>query len=324
MGKPCDMEHDFQFSSLGLGACYTFNGFSKMPPLETSGAGTHLGLLMLLNISQSEYTASMFLDAGARVFIHRSSEPARILDLELSVPPGRAAFIGLSEETVVNEAGVDCVTNHDKFNFLANNFSYSVSACLVDCQLTAVADICDCYHFSSDLRPSNLSYADLRNCTFSDVCCIHEVLFSALDCNCPSACTSTFYEFSTTYSSFPADYGNDYFEFSIDDYKNVIEILVYFQTDFVKTETITFSYHVVDLLADIGGLVGLLLGISVVTFFEFCMWLLDEGIDRLCCFRISWKKKREKEKKERDQYGEVEKELRNSVVLDEVENVQCT
>ena len=47
-----------------------------MPPLETSGAGNHLGLFMLLNISQNEYTASIFLDAGVRVFIHLSSEPA--------------------------------------------------------------------------------------------------------------------------------------------------------------------------------------------------------------------------------------------------------
>ena len=32
LGKPCDMEHDFTLSTLNFGACYTFNGYSKMPP----------------------------------------------------------------------------------------------------------------------------------------------------------------------------------------------------------------------------------------------------------------------------------------------------
>ena len=290
----CDMEHDFKFSSLGFGACYTFNGYSKMPPLEINGAGSHHGLFLLLNINQSEYTSSALLDAGVRIFIHRSSEPAQILGQGISVPPGRAAFIGLRQETIVNQAGVDCVTNYDnsQFNFLGNNFNYSASACLIDCQITTVANVCGCYHFSSDLRPSNPIYANISNCTFSDICCIQEVLSSVLNCTCPSSCVTTFYDSSTSYSSMPAEYVHKYFsDFDILDIdKNFVEVLIYFQTDIVETETTTFSYDFVALISDIGGQLGLFLGISVITVVEFFIWLLDEGLDRMCCFKISWKR----------------------------------
>ena len=313
LGKPCDMEHDFTLSTLSFGACYTFNGYSKMPPSKTYGTGSSQGLQLLLNINQSEYTASAFLDAGAKVYIHVSSEPAPIRDNGMAVPPGRVAFIGLRKETVANEAGVGCNAEYDnsRFNFLGNNFSYSSAACLVDCQLTAIAEHCGCYYAANSFPPSNSSYANVRNCTFSDVCCIQAVL-SSVNCTCPTSCVTDFYYPSTSYSSMPAEYV-EYFDYDTSYLeKNYVEVLVYFETNIVKTETTTFSYGFVALLSDIGGQLGLFIGISVITIFEFCMWLLDECLDRLCCFRISWKKKRGKEG---DQIEDVENGLRTSMVL---------
>ena len=294
LGKPCDMEHDFTLSTLSFGACYTFNGYSKMPPSKTYGTGNNQGLKLLLNINQSEYTASALLDAGAKVFIHISSEPTPIRDKGMAVPPGRVAFIGLRKETLANEAGVGCNAEYDnsRFNFLGNNFSYSSAACLVDCQLTAVAEHCGCNYVAHSLSPSNSSYTNISNCTFSDVCCIRAVLSSVLNCTCPTLCVTDFYYSSISYSSIPADYVDEYFDYdTLSLEKNYIGVFVYFETDIVKTETTTFSYGFVALLSNIGGQLGLFIGISVITVFEFCMWLLDECLDRLCCFRISWKKR---------------------------------
>ena len=100
--------------------------------------------------------------------------------------------------------------------------------------------------------PSNSSYANLRNCTFSDICCIQAMLTSAMDCNCPSACASAFYESSTTYSSIPVDYSREYFQYLLGDDllvdRSIVGLSVYFQTLNVKTETTTFSYSPVALL----------------------------------------------------------------------------
>ena len=323
LGKPCDMENDFTFSSIGFGACYTFNGYSRIPGLETNETGSRQGLFLVLNINQSEYIASTLLDAGARVIIHRSSEPAQALDQGIIIPPGRVGFVGVKTERIVNEAEVDCVTNYDnsQLNFLGNKFSYSSAACLVDCQITAVADICDCYHVAQSLPPSNSSYTNIRNCTFSDICCIQNLLTSAMDCDCPSACVSTFYDSSTTYSSIPADYIREYFQYIFGDDlivdRNIIGLSVYYQTLNVKTETTVFSYSLVALLSDIGGQLGLFLGISVISVLEFCTWLLDEGLDRLCCFRISRKKK----EKKGNQLGDIENGIRNLVDSEKMESV---
>ena len=113
LGKPCDMERDFTFSSLGFRNCYTFNGYFKVPPLETNGTGSSHSLFLVLNIDQSEYTSSSLLDAGAIVSIQLSSEPNQAVDQGIAIPPGRVAFVGVRKERIVNETGMDCVTSHD-------------------------------------------------------------------------------------------------------------------------------------------------------------------------------------------------------------------
>ena len=318
LGEPCDLEYDFEPSMLGKGTCYTFNGISRNSSLKTNGTGSHQGLLLYLNIDQDEYTATGLLDAGVRVSIHPWYEPSQALDQGISIPPGRVAFVGLREERIINKAGVDCVNsnNIDRLNFLSTFYNYSAAACLTDCLYTAIADKCNCYHMASSLPPYNNMYAYIRDCNFSDICCVQEVLSSPIDCNCPSACETTFYDHSTSYSMFPAEYVKLSLGSSLSGEidKNLVGLLVYFDTLSVKTETTTFSYGPVALLSDIGGLLGLFLGISVISVLECCTWLLDECLDRLCCFRISWKKK--KDEKERDQRGQVVDSFGNSVVFD--------
>ena len=316
LGKPCDLENDFEPSVLGIGTCYTFNGIARSSSLKTNGTGSRQGLLLFLNVDQDEYTASGLLDAGVRVSIHPWYEPSQALDQGISIPPGRFAFVGLREERIINKAEIDCVNpnNIDRLNFLATFYNYSAAACLTDCLYTAIADKCNCYHMSSNLPPYNFLYANIRDCNFSDICCVQEVLYSPLDCSCPSACETTFYDYFTSYSSFPAEYVKLSFESSLgrEFDKNLVGLSVYFRTLSVKTETTTFSYGFVALLSDIGGQLGLFLGISVISVLEFCTWLLDEGLDRLCCFRISRKKKSRSEIK-LDHLGGVEQGMTSPV-----------
>ena len=323
LGKQCDMERDFIFSTLGYGACYTFNGYSRMPPLETNGTGMTQGLNIILNINQSEYTATPLLDAGARIYIHLSSQPAPIRNKGITIAPGRVAFVALDEQRVINQAKVDCVSDYgnERLNFLGKSFNYSSAACLVDCQLTAVAKRCGCYYAGQHLPPNNPDYSNIRNCTFGDVCCIQDVVNTALECSCPHLCHSVFYQHQSSYSSMPADYTIKYFSYDKQEFeKNFIGVFVYFETDIVKTETTSISYTFIDFLSDMGGQLGLFIGVSVITAFELCVWLLDEGFSRLFCFRISWKKK-EKEK-EGDKNGDVEKGYYNPLDPEQMENAQ--
>lgn len=298
-GEPCDLERDFESSILGLGTCYTFNGIRRNPSLKSYGTGSRQGLLLYLNIDQDNYVASGLQDAGIRVSVHPVSEPSQALDQGISVPPGRIAFVGIQEERIINNAMVDCVhSNHiERLNFLLNTYSYSASACLTDCLFSVIANTCSCYHSRTSLPPVNPIYDDIRNCTFSDICCIQEVVNSPMNCTCPSACETIFYDRTTSYSSFPANYVSRLYQDVLGSNlsQNLVGLSVYFRTLSVRNETTVYSYSFVALLSDIGGQLGLFLGISVVSILEFSTWLFDEGVNRLCCLRVSWRKKKEED-----------------------------
>ncbi len=67
---------------------------------------------------------------------------------------------------------------------------------------------------------------------------------------------------------------------------DVVLVNVYFESANVETFTTTSAYTAVALLSDIGGQLGLFLGVSVISMLEFGSWLLDEFRDRcLCCIR---------------------------------------
>ena len=297
----CDMEHDFELTTQSYGICYTFNGYSRVPPLKTNGTGSHYGLQLVVNISQFEYIGSELLDAGVKIFVHPSSEPARVLDQGIAVPPGAVLYAGMERRDVINKAGVDCAANRDNsnFNFLGNRYNYSEHGCLQDCLLTEIAEKCRCYYVGSDIPPSNPSYANWRNCTFADICCIERIVAISLTCDCPTACVSTQYDLTTSYSSFPSLF-NLYSNVSSPDHlnelrQNFLEVSVYFQTLDVRKEATTFSYSFIALLSDIGGLLSLYLTISIFSFVELFTWLLDELKDRLCCLEVSFHKKNEQD-----------------------------
>ncbi len=295
LGKNCQKE-DFQRTNYSYGMCYTFNSYSWSPPLETSGTGSHHGLHFRVNIRQDEYIGSNLVDAGVKIFIHPLSEPAQVLDQGIAVPPGRALYVGMQRQDTINKAGVDCTAKRDSshFNFLGNIFNYSVQACLQDCLLTEIAKTCHCYYIKSEIPPSNPTYANIPDCTFADVCCIEKVSASSLDCNCPTSCDSTSFDLTTSYSLFPAQYGNQDYTVSADP-NNSLEASVYFQTLVISKETTTFSYTLTGLLSDMGGLLGLYLGIGIISFVEFVVWVLEEFVNWLCCFQFSVQKKEERD-----------------------------
>ena len=295
LGRPCDLEHDFQPSSFGIGTCYTFNGAGRNEPLTTFGTGSRQGLFMFLNVNQLQYTGSELLDAGVRVSVEPWFEPSQVLDQGISVPTGRFAFVGIRQEQFINRAGRDCVGSEgaDRLNFLHNIYNYSGSACLLDCLFTIIADRCGCFTSTGTLPSLNHRYGSIRNCTFADICCIKVIQSSALNCSCPPSCTTTFYEQSVSYSSFPAEYVKKIFLNStstdiLD--RNLVGLSVYFRSLNVHIETTSISYSPVALLSDIGGQLGLFLGISVISVLELGTWLLDECLHRFCCF--SWKKRK--------------------------------
>ena len=296
MGRDC-VEEDFVPLVTTSGLCYTFNPGNGKPVLQNNGTGVRQGLSVILDIHQSQYVSTPSLDAGVRVAVHPQSVPPIPLDQGISAPPGTNAFIGLIQRNTVDKTALDCKSESDisKFNYLQSKFNYSVNACSLDCFLTQVAYSCGCSYLPHQYPPEQASFfAALPNCTFEDICCLQLEAFSPVLCDCPSACETQHYATTTSYSTLPALYTQDVLESlldaSLDEVReDAISVNVYFESQNVETFTTSFSYSVVALLSDIGGQLGLFLGVSVISVMEFVLWILDEFTDRCLCSVFSSK-----------------------------------
>ena len=290
MGRQCSSKN-FTTANSRLGVCHSFNS-NLSSPLSNLSPGPRFGLELVLNITQEDYGFSMGGDAGVSVVVHSQGEPGEPTDAGVTVPPGLAARVALSERRVRDLSSTAKCRSSDSanFDFLPADYQYSLSACLSNAYFTAVAKNCGC--FGGSTRPRSGPYSDLPDCGVSDLCCISGVFLTPSQSNCQSACTYTRYSTTVSYSAVPAEYVLDesgLFNRDREEIKqNTLSVNVFFQ-DFVVEEDVTRdAYSSSALLSDIGGQLGLFLGASVVSILEFFLWILDEVKDR--CVGVNDKK----------------------------------
>ena len=294
-GKPCgNLTEVFKPVFTNLGICYTFNSGLVKPPVQSKGTGQRQGLLLVVNVDQTDYATPT--DAGVKIAIHNQSEPPLPDDQGIGIPTGRNAFISIKEQNNRDQTGRDCKSSEDlsDLNFVRGEYTtYSESACLVDCIHTSIADNCECIGARSFYSPDSARYSQLPNCTLEEICCIVNELISPSECDCPAACSSISYETTVSYSYFPAEYISQTYA-SITGIPanlfptNLLQVSVYFETLNVETQTTSSAYSFVALLSDIGGQLGLFLGVSVISIMEFGTWVVDEIKNRV--FGISEEK----------------------------------
>ena len=296
----------------GGDVCYTFNDGKHTPILQTNGTGTRFALTVDVYVMQHEYSVSHNSDAGIKIAVHPQSDPPRPDKLGIAVPPGKNAFISVRQTNIENKSSrrkCKDIRDTTPFNFLQGEFPYSVSACQINCMRTNIAQNCKCLGAGMTKTvsaASKLHNLDNCTCTAKDICCqATEVAKSSVVCDCGKACRNTFYETVTSYSAFPANYAENELAKSVKKHFNIstnmsflrdnfIRVNIYFETLNVEEEITDDAYGVVALLSDIGGQLALFLGASVVSVFEFVMWLFDEIKDR--CFGIRERKLKSKVK----------------------------
>lgn len=293
-GRKCNVTEMFEPVFTSLGICYTFNSGRLKELAVASGTGQRQGLVLFVNVQQNFY--SLPNDAGVKIAIHPQSEPPLPDDQGIGIPTGRNAFISIRERRVEDKTGQNCNSKAETsgLNFLQREYTkYSESACLVDCIQTSIADNCDCVAARSFYSPDLSEYTSLHKCTLEDICCVMDELLLPSNCTCSAACSAITYESSVSYSYFPAEYLSQLFgrRFNVSPTifpTNLLVANVYFETLNVQSETTSNAYSFIALLSDIGGQLGLFLGVSVISIMEFGTWIVDEIKD--CIFGTSEKK----------------------------------
>lgn len=281
LGRNCSIDSSTFVPILTrIGVCYTFNGgHGEQQILTTSGTGAKLGLRLLVNVSQHEYAASPNLDAGVKIAIHRQSEPPEPDDQGIAVPTGTNAFININQQNVIDETGTSCNTEVSGFKFLQHQFNYSAAACANDCFYTQIARACNCT-LSDKYSPDSESFMSLPLCYIKDMCCVLAQQTTAVSCHCLPSCNTTFYKLTST---FPAKFFET--EKLADEGHNLLAANIFYESLSINEQVTASSYDVVSLLSEIGGQLGLFMGISIISLVEFLFWVLDEVKDR--CFGVS-------------------------------------
>ena len=271
-----------------LGLCYTFNSGSDV--LTTNGTGANHGLELVLNIAQEEYLENPNQAVGVKITIHPQGEPGEPENTGIAVPPGRTAYIGLRQKIVTDKSSRQiCRATDDtaEFQFLGEELTYSVSACLLDCFFINIAESCNCTETGVWSPADSDKFSNLPDCGTDHIPCLLKQYYSPPYCKprCPAACNYTTYGISTSYAAFLTKLQrNNITDVDSDN----ISVKIYFEDLNIEYTTTADVYGLVEMLSNIGGNMGLFLGAGVITMLELFVWIADEIKDRCC--RVSEKK----------------------------------
>ncbi|XP_022088113.1 acid-sensing ion channel 1A-like [Acanthaster planci] len=293
----CNALNFSSYYSPSYGHCYTFNTRGDQKSHEQSQQGIGNGLQLIVDIRQPEYTETFksgHLEAGLKFAVHPRDELPLTDTMGLSAAPGFHTYASMRRVRHINLPepwGVCGTGGVDKSR------KYSRNTCLRNCRRNVIIAQCKCqplgYERAVDLNtsePVQLCDIDQFHCV-TQALDIYRVSFSALDCTCPVACDYITYETTLSMAKYPSQsvivdaigavQAQNWARPGAVDAAYLDENLVYLDVYFEELSTITYkqveALSFTALVGDLGGLLGLFLGASVITGAE----LLDYVIRRL-------------------------------------------
>ena len=277
----CEAELTPVLTSLGI--CYTFNnGYSNISERIIKRAGPMNGLNLILNINRLEYSTVTYGNVGVKVLVHPRDAFPLAEEKGIAIPPGLNAFLAVESIRSVDQTSESNCQEENKtsLSFFPNN-PYTVSTCTVNDLYESYADVCGCTVANS--HPIEGQYINIRNCTIADACCIlkQSRSYSSISSNCPPLCHHVWYRVQSGYSQFPSlELAEDLAEFyenysAIEIQSNLVSVNVYFDELQITRMTTEYAYIFANLLADMGGLLGLFIGASVISLLEVVVLMID-------------------------------------------------
>ncbi|XP_070543783.1 amiloride-sensitive sodium channel subunit beta-like [Ptychodera flava] len=251
------------------GNCYTFNTGAN-----TSKPGPSTGLRLTLFIEQDEYLENITENAGAVVLVHPPDIVPFPEEQGLELPPGFSASLGLRLSVIERIGGKysDCI-KAGEMPLLYKGYNYSVEACVKTCYQNKLVNECKCYDTT---LPNN------------------EPIPTCVDG------TKKAMEDTVSMSHWPSDaFGDKLYERlgkrskeineTLQDLnelrRNLIKLKVFFSELNFENIKEKPAFDSVDLLSSLGGLIGLYIGASVISLFEFF-----EFVAKVCCLiKTKWR-----------------------------------
>ncbi|XP_072039699.1 acid-sensing ion channel 1-like [Amphiura filiformis] len=282
MLEPCGIENFTQVIT-DWGVCYTFNNPDNISDaLVISKAGIRSGLFMRLNIQQDEYAYGANLAAGFKILLHPQGVQPLVRDYGFSVSPGFETSIAvkfMQNKNLAHPYPSNCKSIKDGTMY---SQVYTVSNCLHECKINHVVQKCKCRDFRYPGNEAYCSPQKLRECIFDA-----EEEFEAyakqsqdLACNCSVPCVANFYEQKISIAFLPGGHRVEAlmkeFNSSKEDIReNYLDLNIYFESLRYPIVEEIEAYSTGAMLSDIGGSMGLLAGMSLVTMVEFIDFMIS-------------------------------------------------
>ncbi|XP_072049119.1 acid-sensing ion channel 1B-like, partial [Amphiura filiformis] len=288
----CSADNFTEIFIPGYGICFQFNIDDKDENrVRQTLPGAENGLSILIDIKQEDYTETFkqgHHEAGLKFVVHHWNDPPLVESLGFAIAPEFHTYAAVRKkkyESLPKPWG-KCESVKD---------GYNKKDCLRDCRRDHIVLTCDCRPLG---YPGNTTICTLDQQTDCVAKALQEFrsIGSSDACKCPTSCTEVVYRTSLSMTSFPSDqlaeeYQNKYGppkEVTDKDNssfwicqdlklrKNLVYLDVYFEelseTKFKQVEAMSFSA----LLSDLGGQMGLFLGVSAITAAEIMEYLLTK------------------------------------------------
>eukprot|EP00057_Strongylocentrotus_purpuratus_P022188 XP_011676662.1 PREDICTED: acid-sensing ion channel 3-like [Strongylocentrotus purpuratus] len=275
--KPCGAAN-FTTKITSDGVCYTFNdgefegesGDDDVEGdmrLEVTRSGTRQSLWVRLNAEVDEYVSALSSEGiGFQLLVHRRGDVPLVSDIGVAIMPGVRTLIAIKKHTernMPNPYDTNCRNaSLDYYPF------YSEEACLTESATKQLTEACGC-RFPHMPGPTPVcTVRQYIECWLPDF-----ELGCDLEFHCQRACYTEHFQMTMSYLKAPGKDDSqrlqNQFNWTGDDVtRNIAEVEIYFaDMNEHHTESVA-AYSFADLWGDLGGVIGVHMGASLLTFFE--------------------------------------------------------
>ena len=309
--QPCYEEDFVPYLDETFGICYKFNSGKfkngTRTNLKTSNKpDVSNGLMLQLFVGDASDPRSLSLTSGAQVFIHNNSLTPNVYEgLSLNVGTTSNVAVHKTFSSKIPYPYSDCtdnlndVSSYDSEYYrmtMSTNNSYRQSDCFDICYQIYLNKKCNCYDTTIRYVNRQFSFSPCESKKETQ-CQIDTVrIFSANSYNkmcadhCPAECYTTTYSFSTSASLYPTrSYAHSLLKdpsmmarfenkenVSYETLKeSILNVNIYFDSLELTRIEQSKKMEISDLISSVGGTLGLFLGISLLSIFEFIEIVLE-------------------------------------------------
>ncbi|KAF7636549.1 hypothetical protein Mgra_00003938 [Meloidogyne graminicola] len=285
----CDIKRDFKLHNTAqYGNCFTFN-WNRDARITAHRAGANFGLRVLVYANVSDYLPTTEA-IGFRIIVHDKWTFPFVDAFGENAPTGMLSSYGVRMKKFfrLEHPYGHCRTgNQLPDGYIYTGYNYSVEGCHRSCLQQEIIRICGCADPTLPIplgaQQCGVNEQNARECirTIQDQKLMAE---ERLDfCKCPLPCNEIGYELTYSAARWPSGTARimeceSSDEFCLEKYRiNAALIQVFYEEFNYQTLTESAAYSLTSLIADLGGLSGLWIGISIVSILEvvqliwFCM-----------------------------------------------------